>query len=249
MKPLTLLATLGASGTLHAALVLMPAGHAGPSQAGAGDVLVAIEATTEVTTTAPEPESPRLERAAAHEDHAPHWPTHTHPYPVAADHDWTPHDPNLVHPMLPVSVPAVAAPALTASDDAPTFSIRVSTGDDAHGAVSDHVHEDDHDHAAPSVSTEPLDEARVDGRARLVRSVAPSYPDSARSAGTEGDVGLVLVVGPSGVVESAQVVHGISRVLDDAAVRAVRAFRFAPATKGGQPVRVRMAWSVQFRLQ
>jgi TonB family protein len=37
--------------------------------------------------------------------------------------------------------------------------------------------------------------------------------------------------------------------LDEAALQAVRQFRFAPATKDGHPVHVRMGWSIQFLLQ
>jgi protein TonB len=65
----------------------------------------------------------------------------------------------------------------------------------------------------------------------------------------EGDVGLELVVGVSGAVESARIVHAVGHGLDESALRAVREYRFAPATKAGRAVRVRMGWSMQFRLQ
>ena len=67
--------------------------------------------------------------------------------------------------------------------------------------------------------------------------------------GVEGDVHLELIVGVAGGVESAHVVRGVGRGLDEAALGAVRQFRFAPATKDGHAVRVRMGWSMQFRLQ
>lgn len=67
--------------------------------------------------------------------------------------------------------------------------------------------------------------------------------------GVEGTVHLELVVGVSGSVESARLVRGVGYGLDEAALRAARRFRFAAATKGGRPVRVRMGWSMQFRLQ
>jgi len=95
----------------------------------------------------------------------------------------------------------------------------------------------------------PLAEQDVDGRARLVRGVAPAYPASARADGVEGDVRLELVVGLAGSVESARVTRGVGHGLDEAALRAVNQFRFAPATQGGHAVRVRMGWSMQFRLQ
>jgi protein TonB len=139
---------------------------------------------------------------------------------------------------------AQAAPALTASDDTPRFTIAIGTDDDAHGAVSPAgtapAHED---------TGEPMPESSVDAPARLVAGLAPSYPDTARAAGIEGDVRLELVVGVSGTVESARVVRGVGHGLDEAALHAVRQFRFAPATRGGQAVRVRMGWSIQFRLQ
>ena len=78
---------------------------------------------------------------------------------------------------------------------------------------------------------------------------APSVWDGARANGVEGDVRLELVVGLSGAVESARVVRGVGHGLDDAALRAVEQFRFAPATKAGRAVRVRMGWSMQFRLR
>jgi len=95
----------------------------------------------------------------------------------------------------------------------------------------------------------PIPEQAVDGQARLVRGVAPAYPDTARADGLEGDVHLELVVGTSGAVENASVTRGMGKGLDEAALSAARQFRFAPATKAGRPVRVRMSWSMQFRLR
>ena len=36
--------------------------------------------------------------------------------------------------------------------------------------------------------------------------------------------------------------------LDEAALQAIRAYRFSPALRAGHPVRVRMRWTIQFRL-
>jgi protein TonB len=95
----------------------------------------------------------------------------------------------------------------------------------------------------------PVSEARVDGGAHLAHGVPPKYPVEARANGIEGSVGLDLVVAASGSVESARVVRAVGHGLDEAALTAVRQFRFTPATKGGRPVRVRMAWSVDFRFR
>jgi protein TonB len=245
------LATLGVSGAVHAAVLLTPLGHGRPGR-GAGEVEISVDAA-EITVAPPDLPAPEP-TVAPPSGHASRWPTHTHPYPVAADHDWTPHDPSLVHPhdAHPEShptpdAPAQAAPALTGSDsdDAPRFTIAIGTDDDAHGAVSRSGTAPPRDDAP----REPLAQEAVDAQARLVTGPAPAYPDAARAEGVEGDVRLELVVGTQGAVESARVVRGIGHGLDEAALHAVRQFRFAPARKAGDPVCVRMAWSIQFRLR
>lgn len=241
------LAALGLSGAVHAAVLLAPMGHAGQGP-GARELLVSVDVTTEIAPAADAPVPEATATPAA--GHATSWPTHTHPYAVAASHDWTPHDPDLVHPHAPAAhapldARAQAASELTASDDTPRFTITVGTGeDDAHGTVSRAGTAPSHEDGS-----EPLPEQSVDGQARLVLGLAPSYPDTARAEGVEGDVRLELVVGVSGAVESARVVRGVGHGLDEAALRAVRQFRFAPASRAGRPVRVRMGWSMQFRLQ
>jgi TonB family protein len=62
-------------------------------------------------------------------------------------------------------------------------------------------------------------------------------------------VPLEIVVSPAGTVETARVLRPAGHGLDQAALDAVRSYRFAPATKDGHAVRVRMQWLVQFRLR
>jgi TonB family protein len=62
-------------------------------------------------------------------------------------------------------------------------------------------------------------------------------------------VQLELVVGVSGAVEKARVVGAAGHGLDEAALAAAQKFRFSPATIAGKPVRVRMGYSIEFRLQ
>jgi TonB family protein len=93
-----------------------------------------------------------------------------------------------------------------------------------------------------------LAEKSVDTPARLQRGAAPNYPSEARAEGVEAEVKLELVVSATGVVENVRVVSRAGHGLDDAAVVAARQFRFSPAVKQGHAVRVRMSWSVEFRL-
>ena len=236
------LSAFGFSAVVHAGALFVSVGPSGHSSApGQADALV-VDVQTELAAPEPEPVptvTPAVGRATT-------WPAHTHPYPVPADHDSTPHDPNLVHVAAHVPAPVAAAmPAETAADDTPRFTIALGPAPgESHGDVSPVGT------AAPHVHADAVfAEGTVDTPARLVRGIAPSYPAAARADGVQGDVGLELVVGDAGTVETARVARGVGRGLDEAALEAVRQFRFAPATKDGHPVRVRMGWSMQFRLQ
>lgn len=233
---------------LHGALLFTALGH--PSSARAGDA----PQTIEVELAAPQ--APLADLAPPEQEpHAhgsPAYPHHTHPYPVPPSHDWTPHDPNLVHVLSPVAAhpqqapPVAAAPALTSDEAMPQFHIVVGTGDaDAHG----HASAGATSHDAEGDDGSPVPEQHVTSRARLSLGGAPAYPESARADGIEADVPLELVVSPAGTVETARVLRPAGHGLDQAAVDAVRAYRFTPATKDGHPVRVRMQWLVQFRLR
>jgi protein TonB len=83
---------------------------------------------------------------------------------------------------------------------------------------------------------------------RKVRDVMPMYPAMARTARVQGLVILEAVIDSSGRVESARVLRSLS-LLDDAALEAVRQWRFEPARLNGQPVPVVMTVTVNFSLQ
>jgi protein TonB len=74
------------------------------------------------------------------------------------------------------------------------------------------------------------------------------YPPEARAQEIETDVRVEVVVDETGRVVAARSLSNAGYGLDDAALRAIRQYRFAPATKDGRPVRIRMRWTVQFRL-
>jgi protein TonB len=85
--------------------------------------------------------------------------------------------------------------------------------------------------------------------ARLLASFPPHYPIAARANGIEADVRLELVVDSEGRVQSTRVLGPRNGDFDAAALDAVARYRFAPATFRGRPARVRMKWSVEFRLK
>lgn len=75
----------------------------------------------------------------------------------------------------------------------------------------------------------------------------PRYPADARSAGIDGVVVAEVVLDPSGNVTDAKVVRSIP-LLDDAALQAVRNWRYTPTLVDGQAVPVRFNVSVNFTL-
>ncbi len=82
----------------------------------------------------------------------------------------------------------------------------------------------------------------------LVRS-RPIYPFRAREQELEGLVRLVFVVEADGAVSEVRVARADPEgVFDRAAIAAIRRWRFAPGTKGGQPVRSRVSLNLRFNL-
>lgn len=84
---------------------------------------------------------------------------------------------------------------------------------------------------------------------RYLRNPAPMYPREARERGWEGTVILEVEVLPSGRCGALRVLTPSGYpVLDEAALRAVRPWRFKPATRGSIPVSVWVEIPVTFRL-
>lgn len=87
------------------------------------------------------------------------------------------------------------------------------------------------------------------GGTRILRGPAPKYPVAARKAGWEGAVVVSILVDESGRA-AAVTVRESSRyaALDEAAVAAVKQWRFAPARRNGEPVVSTHTVRVRFRL-
>ena len=80
--------------------------------------------------------------------------------------------------------------------------------------------------------------------------VTPVYPEEALRAGLEGLVVLEAIVDERGRVgHDIKVVRRLGHGFDEAAVAAVRQWRFRPATRDGKPIKVRRIFPIVFRLQ
>jgi protein TonB len=82
-----------------------------------------------------------------------------------------------------------------------------------------------------------------------LRNPAPVYPEQARQEKQEGRVVLVVVVNAEGQPDSVEVSQTSGfNLLDESAQKAVRGWRFRPATLAGFNVKARVFVPVRFRL-
>lgn len=95
-----------------------------------------------------------------------------------------------------------------------------------------------------AVSTGPRYEAAY------LRNPAPPYPPAARRRSLQGRVLVHAVVGPGGDCARAEVRKSSGHpILDEAALQAVRGWRFLPATRDGRPVAAGVEIPIVFRLE
>ena len=236
-------APFGASLAAHGVAVATAIGH--PSAVAAAQdspATVVLElAPDRVPSDRPGPQPAEARAPVAH--------GHTHPYPVPASHDWTPHEPSLVH-VLPSAPSAPPSQTVVTSDPAPapalpSFTIAIGPVTSASAGPASPT-------AAAGASAEGSaveSEQTVTVHARLLRGASPRYPGEARAQGLEALVPLEVIVSAAGVVESARVTGRASHAFEAAALEAIQQYRFVPAQRDGHAVRVRMRWTMEFRLR
>ncbi len=81
----------------------------------------------------------------------------------------------------------------------------------------------------------------------LIHRVEPEYPEEARSRQVQGPVVLDIHIGQDGTVQDAKLVSG-EPLLVDAAMAAVRQWRFQPRLVDGAPVEMQTRITLNFRL-
>jgi len=83
----------------------------------------------------------------------------------------------------------------------------------------------------------------------LIKSIPAVYPEHARSLGIEGTVMINALVSENGGVIAAEILKGIKNAagFDQAALRAVRKWKFEPATVNGIKVKVWIPVAIDFK--
>lgn len=96
--------------------------------------------------------------------------------------------------------------------------------------------------SAPSQGSDSL-------KPSFLRNPPPTYPESARRAGQEGLVTLRVAVNENGEVDSVKIETSSGyQILDSAAMRAVKNWKFRPSEVSGIPIRSELAIPIRFRL-
>lgn len=83
---------------------------------------------------------------------------------------------------------------------------------------------------------------------RAVEKAAPTYPEEARKIRLQGVVIVQVVIEKDGSVSRTRILKGLHPTLDEAAVEAIRQWRFEPALLDGEPVAVQYHLTINFRL-
>lgn len=143
----------------------------------------------------------------------------------------------------PVSAPIVVAPAASnenrqsAEVAPPSISLAGGAGPALDIPVTT---------SAPRLSAPPPANALI-VPSRLLQRVNPSYPSAAKQYRIEGAVTLSATIGPDGHVRDAKVISG-PPMLRDAAVSAVKQWKYAPSTVNGRSVESSVQVVLQFKM-
>ncbi len=98
----------------------------------------------------------------------------------------------------------------------------------------------------PTVNAKPERVSRM-MEGNLIHRVQPIYPPLARQARVQGSVILRAVISREGIIENLQAVSG-APILEQAAIEAVKQWRYKPYLLDGEPIEVETQVTVNFSL-
>jgi periplasmic protein TonB len=151
-------------------------------------------------------------------------------------------------PLAPTEAPQSIADEPSAPGDLPDIGVSSAMGDrEGVGLVP----------GGTPIVVQPPEPLRQAGPVRVadlpvpptkIADARPLYPDIARNARVEGIVIMEAVLDTNGRVTQLRVVRSVP-LLDQAALDAVRRWRYTPSVYGGHPVSVLMTITIRFTLQ
>src|SRR5208337_4060892 len=98
----------------------------------------------------------------------------------------------------------------------------------------------------PKLSPSTLKVSQGVSEGLLIKRVQPTYPPAAIAVHAQGSVQIEATINKEGYVTNPKVIHGNS-ILAQAAVAAVRQWRYKPYYLDGQPVEIQTQITVNFK--
>ncbi|XXF77214.1 TonB family protein [Myxococcaceae bacterium GXIMD 01537] len=157
-----------------------------------------------------------------------------------------PPPPNDTPPPQPPSKPVPLVVGISMSSTTSAGGFAAPVGNTTYGKVDGRAK--DPGEVKPYVAPKYVPSYQVDTAPQLASDVRIPYPDEARRAGIEGSVTLSITIDSEGKVVSARLLKGQGYGLDEAALAAIKRFRFKPATKNGEPVSTEITYTYTFLL-
>ena len=102
--------------------------------------------------------------------------------------------------------------------------------------------------AVPKIAVQRVRVSAGVSQGLLLRKTAPTYPQMAKIARVQGAVVLAAVIGKDGSIQNLHVVSTASPLLNQAAMDAVREWKYRPYILDGEPVEVDTTVTVNFVL-
>ena len=151
----------------------------------------------------------------------------------------------------PVTAPVGVLPETGNEQATETAARRDAAAVEGGGGIDPLLHGSGQPPPPPPPAPEPVAPVRLHSgmqTPRKIVDVMPVYPPVARSARVEGVVILEAVIDAAGRVETVRVLRSIP-LLDQAAVDAVKQWRFTPTLLNGLPVPIVMTVTVNFKIE
>lgn len=89
---------------------------------------------------------------------------------------------------------------------------------------------------------------KVDENPVPVKTPPPRYPDSLKREGVSGVVAVVIVIDEKGAIMSSSIAKSSHAEFERPALEAVKNWKFKPAKKDGNPVKVRVTIPLRFNV-
>src|SRR5581483_2500026 len=102
--------------------------------------------------------------------------------------------------------------------------------------------------AVPKVAVQRVRVSQRVTQGMVIHRVQPTYPQMAKIARVQGAVVLAAIIGKDGTIQNLHVISSASPLLNQAAIDAVRQWRYRPYILNGEPVEVDTQITVNFTL-